>query len=361
VKEEKVLKKREEEKQRQERLEQQARKKLEQDEERRKKEEERRVAEEKKKEEKREKEEQKRKEQEAKEKEDREQQEREQEKELKKVAPLTNFFAVVAKPVREAGSNVAPIQNELEEDRPISIWKTSLGTIPRFSQWSTARSNDFEENWSKFVVLQRTPLSLDNLKRSFISDMKSVSEDVVKNELDRGKKRYVILKYEDYKGDWYEYKGVLKKESKIITPKTWNQKDTEIIDYDLSSDEELENEEYDEVDSDKDDKEEEDSKDEDEDQFVVPDNYLSEEEGESFNGEEKRRLAVTQRPTSRARLKSPTRSLSGSSTTSPSTPRARISPTMTWPRSSPSFLSAMERVSRWPCTARSRIKTSMTK
>lgn len=356
-----MLKKKEEERQRQERQEQLARKKQEQDEEKRKKEEDRRVAEEKKKEEKREKEEQKKKELEAKEREEKEQQDKEIEKEPKKVAAITHFFAVVPKPNREQSQNVAPIQNELEEEKQSCLWKKGLGTIPRFSQWKGDRSIEFENVWEKLIVSQETVFSLDNLKKGLISDVKNNAGQTLNNELDKIRRRYVVLKYEDYKGDWYEYKGVLRKESKIITPRSWNKKDTEIIDYDLSSDEELENEEYDELNSEKDEKEEDDSREEDEDQFVVPDNYLSEEEGESFNGEEKRSPFLTQRPTSRTKLRSLTRSSNGSFTTSPSTPKVRIYRMTIWQRNLPSFPSLQRQDSRSPCSARSQIKTSMMK
>lgn len=85
--------------------------------------------------------------------------------------------------------------------------------------------------------------------------------------------------------------GVFKRRSDRVTAHQPFAKDEELIDYELSSDEELQLEEADSINTKAQDSEEEGSAHESqEDNFVVPDGYLSDEEFGSLDEEDKRSL-----------------------------------------------------------------------
>ena len=85
--------------------------------------------------------------------------------------------------------------------------------------------------------------------------------------------------------------GVFKRRSDRVTAHQPFAKDEELIDYELSSDEELQLEEADSINTKGQDSEEEGSAHEsEEDNFVVPDGYLSDEEFGSLDEEDKRSL-----------------------------------------------------------------------
>lgn len=270
------------------------RKKEEKEEEKRKKEEERK----KKEEEKRLLDEQKRFEEEA-------------QKEKNKVN-ITKFFNLVPK-LEEAQK--MGTENGIIEERK-SIWKKGLGSYNRMD-WSDDRKYEFEDLLVKLNVdtqknlesasssaarldfeyplalLQRSlKTHLENFKEDNPVKQTTMSSEIV-NELEDKKKtapRKVFIKYEDYLFDCYEYRGLFKRRSDLVTARNPFSKDEDLIDYELSSDEEFQLEEADSIHSKAGDDEEEESGNEfEEDNFVVPDGYLSEEEFGSLDEDDKRR------------------------------------------------------------------------
>ena len=102
--------------------------------------------------------------------------------------------------------------------------------------------------------------------------------------------RRVFIKYQDYQDDFYEYKGVLKRSSVHISGTNPFGKDEELIDYEISSDEEFQLEEADSINSNAEVEDEEESAEGEEDDFVVPDGYFSESEVGSLDEETKSSL-----------------------------------------------------------------------
>jgi hypothetical protein len=229
-------------------------------------------------------------------------------KEKNRVA-LTKFFNVLPK----QGETEKQIVEEVVVEEKKCVWKKGLGCLNRTQDWNDERKQDFDDlinklgtqilggdsNSSKmnieFVFDMECRLLFDSLK----SQMKHLKEDAASSitcEMEEGtndekKKlppRRVFIKYEDYLMDCYEYRGMFKRRSLLVTPRNPISKDEDLIDYELSSDEEFQLEEADSIHSKAGDDEEEESGNEfEEDNFVVPDGYLSEEEFGSLDEEDK--------------------------------------------------------------------------
>lgn len=283
------------------------------EEERKKKEEEKKKKEEEKEEERRKKEEERRKKEEEKE-EERKKKEEEKKKEeaLKEKAKvqLTKFFTSVPKQQENC-------QNELISEEKFTIWKKGLGSIRRDNDWNEERRDDFdalvhklgaqmsnkmsdERQMNLEVELQVSCAKLLESLKSHLSSLRDESASIRQNEMDDeldGRKkpvpRRIFIKYEDYLNDCYEYRGLFKRRSNFVTARRPFSKDEDLIDYELSSDEEFQLEEADSIHTKAaDDEEEESVNEEEEDNFVVPDGYLSEEEFGSLDEEDKRNLEL---------------------------------------------------------------------
>lgn len=304
--EEKEEKKREEESKKEDekrKKEEEKRKKDEEkEEERKKKEEDRKKRDEERDEEKRKKEEEKKKEEEYKE---------------KSKVQLTKFFTTLTK----TQENEA--QDAINEEKT-TIWKKGLGSSRLGQDWNEERRIDFEnlmkslyqkhsidhQDASKMDIELEVGLSCSKLFESMKSHIAGLKEDShparsekMDDELEekaRPVPRKIFIKYEDYLNDCYEYRGLFKRRSNFVTARRPISKDEDLIDYELSSDEEFQLEEADSINSKAADEDQEESgNDEEEDNFVVPDGYLSEEEFGSLDEDDKRRPYLPQVTTKR--------------------------------------------------------------
>jgi len=214
------------------------------------------------------------------------------------VRSITQFFSITEKPKKEEAE--AP-----SEEHP--IWKIVLGKSSKTSEWSKDRQEAFEDNFTLLLNSQNPkldssslsildPFPIDVLKADLADQINHYKEKryaTVKCELPTTRK--VFIKYEDYIFDSFEYRGAFKRRSTKIGPLTPFAKDEELIDYELSSDEEFQLEEADSINSKMDEEDEEESGEAEEDNFVVPDGYLSDEEVGSLEEDKSRFLLNLQK------------------------------------------------------------------
>lgn len=225
---------------------------------------------------------------------------KEEEEKKKKTGPaITRFFQAVPKEATSLNASGIDLQEEGTEGGPGSIWKKGLGQIPRYSEWSEERCENFvaglrnclsdTQNRPSIALLRR------DLKEQLADLQKPKSSQFLEGEMMDEElphqARKVFIKYEDYLFDSFEYRGLIKRKSAKIRSILPFAKDEELLDYEISSDDELElQEEAESINSKEDDAGEEEEDQEDVDDFVVPDGYLSASEVESLDGQDKQKL-----------------------------------------------------------------------
>ena len=104
---------------------------------------------------------------------------------------------------------------------------------------------------------------------------KEMETSNIENEGNKG--RFVLIRYEDYFCEFFNHQGIFKKTSSSISARNPLKKDEDQIEYELSSDEEEMLENAESLLSD-DPEDEDDQFGDEEDDFVVPDGYLSDKE-----------------------------------------------------------------------------------
>jgi len=217
------------------------------------------------------------------------------------------------------------------------IFKTCLGSLPKFSEWNADRLQVFEQTLQAYA-LKRDAIRLETLQESFVSQMQDLRQSRSSRMNEESlRQRRVFIKYQDYQDDFYEYKGVLKRTSNHITGTNPFGKDEDLIDYEISSDEEFQLEEADSINSNAEVEDEEESAEGEEDNFVVPDGYFSESEVGSLDEETKSSRSSQQRSTCRSAPFSRKKRLASkppTPTTSPSRTTSRAT-TATWTNSPP--------------------------
>lgn len=221
---------------------------------------------------------------EEKEREKRERENLKKEKEKKDPpAPIIQLSSFFTKVVQKKETVEAP-----KPAPSVSLFKTCLGSLPKFSEWDTDRQQVFEQ------LIRDTgkhPIRRETLKESFVGQMQDLKQrEAGKMQEELLRARRVFIKYQDYQDDFYEYKGVLKRSSVHISGTNPFGKDEELIDYEISSDEEFQLEEADSINSNAEVEDEEESAEGEEDDFVVPDGYFSESEVGSLDEETKSSL-----------------------------------------------------------------------
>lgn len=200
---------------------------------------------------------------------------------------ITNFFSI-----KKQDAVVIP-----RESIPVGIFRIRLGRTKEVAEWSSARKREFEKVFDKNTKRTRgSDPSKNKTKSKTIADFRAELKErmvAAKKHLApqvqaEGQPRVVYLKEEDYQLCCYGFRGKFSKQSALITGRRPLHRDEATIDYDLDSDEELEDLNGESIHSDDKDDEEEDEELDPEDGFVVADGYFSDEEiNGSFDEEER--------------------------------------------------------------------------
>lgn len=228
-------KRREEEKKKEEKKEEkrreEERKKEEKEEKRKeeeKKKEEKRLLEEKKKEERRLADEQKKEEKRLEEQRKAEKKAEEEAIKEKNQINLTRFFNPLPKTETEQNETGEAMAEENIPER-VSVWKKGLGSIKKFSEWGDERRREFEELLNAKNISESNGMSLEHSYNISIDILRTElaeqlhhlregqailtkkTEDSVNHQ-----RRRVMVKYEDYLSDCYEYRGELSSKERCV-------------------------------------------------------------------------------------------------------------------------------------------------
>lgn len=205
---------------------------------------------------------------------------------------ITNFFNIApSKPIAK---------NNTVTHHPDSIFKKGLGSKPQYSNWNQDQEKIFNKSVkpkarnSKVQPLNQ--LKTDLISRSVKAQLnykQNLKTKIVDERDPKAHQRFVVLKFEDHLFYSYGFSGRFGKHSAVLGGRRPFGRDAEVIDYDLDSDEDLEDMNGESIHSD--DKDEDDDEDEEaaDDGFVVADGYFSDEElGGSVDAEERSRSGI---------------------------------------------------------------------
>jgi hypothetical protein len=207
---------------------------------------------------------------------------------------ITNFFNL--KPKLPYAASL-PVNSKPDDSVSLSVFKRNLGSMTVVAQWSR-ESRELFEKLFKPKTRSFKPAALSTLKQDLKQKIAAAknrkSTIMVDEKTEAAQPRIVFIKFEDHLFYSYGFRGKFSKQSKQIGGRHPLVKDEEVIDYDLDSDEELEDLNGESIHSD--DKDEEDEEDDldPEDGFVVADGYFSDEELNGSFDEEERSKKILQ-------------------------------------------------------------------
>lgn len=203
---------------------------------------------------------------------------------------ITNFFNIVPKTAEDKLILTADTD---------TFFKRCLGRKPNVTALSVdqekALDKLFKPRGRNFKALPLKTLQ-DSLKNRFqqasLIYKKSLKTKIIDERDRKANQRFVTFKQEDHLFHSYGFSGRFAKTSAVLTGRRPLVQDQEVIDYDLDSDEDMEDMNGESINSDDKDDEEEEDEDED-DGFVVADGYFSDEElGASLDADEKSTIRV---------------------------------------------------------------------
>jgi hypothetical protein len=198
---------------------------------------------------------------------------------------ITNFFNIKPTSSSAALQTQKPAQ---PESIPNSIFRRALGSIRFFAEFPAERKSPFDKLFKSKTRHVKSP-TLASLKQDLLDKLKKPkSQPNAEGVPQASEGRQVFIKYEDHLFNSYGFRGKFGKQSAAIAGRRPLARDEQRVDYDLDSDEELEDLNGESIHSeDKDEEDEEDDLDP-EDGFVVADGYFSDEEVNGSLDEEER-------------------------------------------------------------------------